>query len=128
MQHEGAGSWLLMCAVGKKLTAVCFDKADFHKGAIFLQVAALYMKVSTVAKNLLPSRLGLPCLYAFKKLISMHKRKLKSMEITALNFVSPYPSKHRGIQDLLLRGAGKIQTNKQAHRLPRCELHFLSSP
>lgn len=58
----------------------------------------------------------------------MHKRKLKSMEITALNFVSPYPSKHRGIQDLLLRGAGKIQTNKQAHRLPRCELHFLSSP
>lgn len=57
----------------------------------------------------------------------MHKRNLQSMEITALNFVSPYPSKLRGVQELLLRTAWKIQTNKQAHRLQRCELHFLSS-
>lgn len=56
MRHEGAGAWLLMCAADKKLTAVCFDKAEFHKGAIFLQVAALYTKVSTAAKNPLPSR------------------------------------------------------------------------
>lgn len=57
----------------------------------------------------------------------MHERKLQSMKITALNFVSPYPIKLRGVQELLLGRAGKTQTNKQTHRLPRCELHFLSS-
>lgn len=58
----------------------------------------------------------------------MHKRKLQFIEITALNFVFLYPSKLRGVQELLLRRAGKIQTNKQDHRLPRWELPFLSSP
>lgn len=42
----------------------------------------------------------------------MHKRKLQSMKITALNFVSPYPIKLRGVQELLLGRAGKTQTSK----------------
>lgn len=41
----------------------------------------------------------------------MHKRKLQSMKITALNFVSPYPIKLRDTQELLLGRVGKTQAN-----------------
>lgn len=43
----------------------------------------------------------------------MHKRKLQSMKITALNLVSPYLIKAGDTQELLLERMVKTQTNKQ---------------
>lgn len=43
----------------------------------------------------------------------MHKRKLQSMKITALNLVSPYLIKAGDTQELLLERMVKTQTNQQ---------------
>lgn len=45
----------------------------------------------------------------------MHKRKLQSMKMTALNLVSAYLIKAGDTQELLLGRVVKTQTNKQKY-------------